>query len=117
MFVRAIRAKGDGLGEDHRWSFLLLLQGHPSPSPSLSLSLSRLHLKIPILTTTPPVPHPPHLLVVIWAAVSAISKWRQALHRRSRVQGFLRFYKETLLLRKMPFVIVSSGWSSQPTLR
>lgn len=49
------------------------------------------------------------LHVCVWLVVVAVSRFHERCHRLSRLRGYLSFYRETQLIRKAPFAVMSAG--------
>ena len=47
--------------------------------------------------------------VMIWVLLILIYRYGEWHHRRSRLQGFLAFYRHTQTLRRMPVLTLSAG--------
>lgn len=47
--------------------------------------------------------------VIVWVLLILIYRYGEWHHRRSRLQGFLAFYRHTQALRRMPVLTLSAG--------
>jgi hypothetical protein len=55
-----------------------------------------------------------HTAVAVWLLVVLIARYLQWRHRRSRLTGYLGFYSETQMLRRLPLYILSLGGHCTP---
>eukprot|EP00128_Syssomonas_multiformis_P011783 Colp12_sorted_trinity150504_noHs@16552 len=57
----------------------------------------------------PPYPLLTALHVFVWVVITLLERYKYYHHRVSRLNGFLRFYRQTRNLRKVSFVVLSVG--------
>eukprot|EP00048_Salpingoeca_helianthica_P020775 m.8441 g.8441 ORF g.8441 m.8441 type:complete len:231 (+) comp5224_c0_seq2:201-893(+) len=73
------------------------------------LFLPALSVGYDILDNDKPFPFLCLLHVGVWLLLALISRYHEHCHRHSRMRGYLTLYRDTLLTRKAPFVVMSVG--------